>query len=230
MPLDGLRAIAVLWVYWLHSLLMSNNSDSVMGCFYTGAEIPWAVKRITVAALQGGLAVDIFFVLSGFLISFILLKEFKKNGGKIDVWHFYTGRFFRLWPVMLVWALSWTTYGMVDQIIKGNLNSTTTATFWYSRFTFLQTLTFTNNWTGAGEQGWSLAVEFQFYLLSPLIVYWMGQSKSEGRAIMIVMGLCLLCLLLRVILFVIVSPELMHGDTMSFLIFHQGDYMQKIYT
>lgn len=58
------------------------------------------------------MAVDVFFVLSGFLIAFILLKEYKKNGGKIDVWHFYTGRFLRLWPVMFVWAFAWFIYDM----------------------------------------------------------------------------------------------------------------------
>lgn len=60
--------------------------------------------------MEGSLAVDMFFVLSGFLIAFILLKEYKKNGGKIDVWLFYTGRFLRLWPSILVWSVGWTVY------------------------------------------------------------------------------------------------------------------------
>lgn len=54
----------------------------------------------------GDLGVDIFFVLSGFLISFILLKEFKKYGGRIDVLNFYRGRFLRLVPVMIPWAIA----------------------------------------------------------------------------------------------------------------------------
>ena len=56
---------------------------------------------------MGNLAVDIFFVLSGFLISYILLKEYKRNG-KIDIWNFYTGRFLRLWPLMLVWSTAFS--------------------------------------------------------------------------------------------------------------------------
>ena len=68
----------------------------------------WALKNFMRIALQGGLAVDIFFVLSGFLIAYILLKEYKKNGGKIDIFHFYKARFLRLWPLMFVWSILFT--------------------------------------------------------------------------------------------------------------------------
>ena len=79
-----------------------------MSYCYIDDSSSWLLKAYMQIALQGGLAVDIFFVLSGFLIAYILLKEFKKNGGKIDIFHFYLGRFLRLWPLMLVWATVFT--------------------------------------------------------------------------------------------------------------------------
>jgi len=55
--------------------------------------------------LAGDQGVDIFFVLSGYLIAHVLLKECDKYDGKIDVIGFYRGRFLRIYPVMLVYVL-----------------------------------------------------------------------------------------------------------------------------
>ena len=49
---------------------------------------------------NGDLGVDVFFVLSGFLISWILLKQCSAFNGDIDVWGFYRGRCLRLWPAL----------------------------------------------------------------------------------------------------------------------------------
>lgn len=62
---------------------------------------------------HGDLGVDLFFVLSGFLISFILMKECKKYNGKIDYLHFIRSRYLRLAPmiyVMMVCAAGYFLY------------------------------------------------------------------------------------------------------------------------
>lgn len=111
MPLDGLRAIAVLWVFVLHAVIYNANYGKGAGgmsvCFKSVP--PLAILGLI--ATSGGLAVDIFFVLSGFLISFILLKEYKKTG-KIDISAFFRGRFLRLWPVMFLWAIFYSLVEM----------------------------------------------------------------------------------------------------------------------
>ena len=64
--LDGLRCIALLWVISYHSIMkIDSNADN--GAFLNG----WFLCF----ARNGDLGVDIFFVLSGFLISYILLRE-----------------------------------------------------------------------------------------------------------------------------------------------------------
>lgn len=170
-PLDGLRAIAIIWVFALHSTIYNTNEQNGLGrlsnCFKT---VP-VINVFYYFAKSGDLGVDIFFVLSGFLIGFILLKEYKKYGNKIDVWAFYRGRFFRLWPLVFVWIFTRT---IVEGILF-NWTDTPNAFNWKN----LSVLFFTNNWIGAGDQGWSLAVEFQFYLASPLFIYWMGRSKGS---------------------------------------------------
>lgn len=92
--LDGLRAIAILWVLFLHSgLFWGGYMNCAMGSWYS---------TILYVTNKGDFGVDIFFVLSGFLIAFILLKECDKFGPVIDKWNFYRGRVLRLYPCLVV--------------------------------------------------------------------------------------------------------------------------------
>ena len=93
-PLDGIRALAVLWVYGLH---VGYLWGGYMACFTLLPQNYWLVLFT-----KGDLGVDMFFVLSGFLIAFILLKECDKYGKWLDVFNFYRGRFLRIWPMMAI--------------------------------------------------------------------------------------------------------------------------------
>lgn len=136
---------------------------------------------------SGDIGVDIFFVLSGFLISFILLKEFKKYNGRIDVWNFYRGRFLRLWPMVAFWIFF---RFIVEGFVAGRITNP-------DQWKLLSVLLFANNWTGTGDQGWSLAVEFQFYIVSPLLVFWMARAKP-GKAIWMPIVMAIICLNCRI--------------------------------
>jgi peptidoglycan/LPS O-acetylase OafA/YrhL len=158
--------------------------------------------------VAGDLGVDIFFVLSGFLISYILLKEFKKYGGRIDVLNFYRGRFLRLIPVMLPWAIANWIYTLYWAPLPENVEPSRGASAWG----YLYTLTFTNNFVGTGDQAWSLAVEFQFYILSPLIVYYMARAQN-GKAIYAPIALAIISLYLRVMLLWKLCPDMLQNGT-----------------
>jgi peptidoglycan/LPS O-acetylase OafA/YrhL len=77
--LDGLRALSVLLAIYQHA----------------------ANKTPAMRRLQGNLGVDIFFVLSGFLITFLLNRE-KRETGKVDLAAFYVRRAFRILPIYSV--------------------------------------------------------------------------------------------------------------------------------
>ena len=97
-PLDGIRAFAVLMVVNMHTgqwnpnILMCKSESSIFNIY-----------NRTMA--NGGIGVDIFFTLSGFLIGYILFREIDKYG-KIDVFHFYRSRFLRIWPAMFAGAIN----------------------------------------------------------------------------------------------------------------------------
>src|SRR3954453_17969710 len=94
--LDGLRAISITLVYLSHLLVASK--------IYTTSPIP------------GGLGVTIFFFISGFLITNLLLAEFKKDH-KINLKLFYIRRILRLYPPMLLMMLCITIFLLVSQHI-----------------------------------------------------------------------------------------------------------------
>ena len=113
---------------------------------------------------SGGVGVDIFFVLSGFLISSILFEEYSRHG-RISFGRFYMRRFLRLTPCL------WTTvaFFVIVHALLGDPFPVKDSAL---------ALTYTMNWACAfGYQGefdglmhtWSLAIEEQFYLLWPLL-------------------------------------------------------------
>lgn len=176
--LDGIRAISVLIVVLSHSSL--------------GDIIP------------GGLGVTIFFFLSGYLITNLLLAEHARTG-KIDILKFYARRVFRLMPPLFIsLAIAYgLTYG---GLLPGGITLKGLAA---------QLLYFANYYGLFLDPGntipdgtgilWSLAVEEHFYIFYPLLLTLILGSALRPRAIGILLGIgCLVILAWRVHL--VLSP------------------------
>ena len=135
--LDGIRAIAIAAVF-LHHILH--------------VKLLW-------------MGVDLFFVLSGFLITGVLLDR-KANSLKEYLGHFYRRRAQRILPPYLLLLL-------VTTIVVGTI----WIREWYYYFFLMNVITA----TGAPQPGslsilWSLAVEEQFYLVWPFVVYYLSDA------------------------------------------------------
>jgi peptidoglycan/LPS O-acetylase OafA/YrhL len=118
---------------------------------------------------NGDLGVDIFFVLSGFLIAHGLLKECQAHEGEIDVISFIRNRFLRVWPAIFAWntivlPVFIAIVGVSTAIIKF----------------YLPNLVFIQNYYGELTHLWTVAVEFQMYLVSPLYVKWIYKNPSKA--------------------------------------------------
>ncbi|MDG1267012.1 MAG: acyltransferase family protein [Ilumatobacter sp.] len=145
--LDGLRAIAVVAVMVYHA-----NSTWLGG---------------------GYLGVEVFFVISGYLITLLLIAEHERTG-TVDLKTFWIRRFRRLLPALFVMMLLltvWVALFKADSLgkLRGDvIAGTAYVSNWYQI------------WTGAGYSAgsdfaplrhlWSLAVEEQFYVIWPLVM------------------------------------------------------------
>jgi peptidoglycan/LPS O-acetylase OafA/YrhL len=149
--IDGLRAVAVLLVFAYH-----------LDTFETGF----------VAAWGGFIGVDVFFVISGFLISSVILREI--DNSTFSLKEFYRRRIRRILPALMVMMLVTaiiSCYYMLPNQLYAFAKSLLAATLSFSNFYFLSTSGyFSNNADKPLLHTWSLAVEEQFYFLFPLFL------------------------------------------------------------
>jgi peptidoglycan/LPS O-acetylase OafA/YrhL len=175
--LDGLRGIAILLVLVLHFTMY-------------GGELPAAGldRLVHRTALAGWIGVDLFFVLSGFLITGIL---YDAKGGERYFRNFFARRLLRIAPLyygaLVLFVL------LLPALWRGHagLSWLRSESFWY--WTYLVNVRIAwEGWPGFGALGhfWSLAVEEQFYLLWPVAVF-----RLRRRPLM---ALCAACAVVAV--------------------------------
>lgn len=184
--LDGIRAIAVIMVLAYHLKLALFKS--------------------------GFLGVTVFFVLSGYLITGILISEVEEEG-TIDLKNFWLRRIRRLVPAVMSMAVVIIfVSAVVNRVIftkgcKDFLASVLGFNNWWQIFnkvSYFEAARVPSPFTHC----WSLAIETQFYLIYPLIllgIYKLAKSRGEGRAKrgLLFAGVTLLLALISVILMIV---------------------------
>lgn len=159
--LDNFRFLAFFLVFWQHSFAHS------LHMFF-----PYSEGSYIKAFMDtGGIGVHLFFVLSGFLITFLLIKEHNSYGG-INIKKFYIRRCLRIWPLYYLVML-------LGIFILPNIFNT----FQYCENP-IYSLTFLNNfdmnlacYSPNIQIAWSVAIEEQFYLIWPIIFYFSFGNK-----------------------------------------------------
>ncbi|MBX9733989.1 MAG: acyltransferase [Chitinophagaceae bacterium] len=162
--LDFLRAIAILLVIYWHYIICGisdSNSDLLLKLIKKTGSWTWS-------------GVDLFFVISGFLIGRILLLN---RGAKNFFKAFYIKRFLRIFPLyyLIVCAYFLIALFFLDENV-GWLFQKEYAPWVYLLFLqnfFIAETGFLSNWLNVT---WSLAVEEQFYLLLPLIIHFLPRK------------------------------------------------------
>ena len=152
--LDGIRAIAVLFIMWIHLPVDFFGEMSV---------------ELRKLLLPGNLGMDLFFVLSGFLITRILLVDREAPHALRD---FLTRRFLRIFPTYYLLLAVLVPVMMWEEIVACATYTTNYA------FLFMYGPSYM-------EHAWSLAVEEQFYLIwSPIVV--LMTTRASRRLILFV--------------------------------------------
>jgi len=175
--LDGLRAVAVLTVFGMHAMA---------------------------SAIPGGfVGVDVFFVLSGFLITSLLAQE-RKRHGRVCFAKFYMRRALRLYPALI----GAVTLGVVTALLVG-------VPLAHYALASVVALSYTSDFVVWHEPGyflnpfWSLAVEEQYYLLWPLALVGLLRTRHP---LALTAALAVVAAVLKAAVF-----PLLGGDVLYFL-------------
>lgn len=161
--LDGVRGIAVVTVMLYHA---------------------------HVSSFRGGfLGVDIFFVLSGFLITGLLLQEWERTGS-VDLKRFYIRRALRLLPALLALLILALVF---PRVFTPRLEDGQSPRLWLAA---LASISYASNWVRAFDltemsflqHTWSLGIEEQFYTLWPLAL--LAVLRSRNRRFWTIVVVC----------------------------------------
>ena len=173
--LDGWRCLSILLVLLNHSRQLSGYNPAWDAC------VRWFP--------DGRFGVEVFFVISGFLITFLLFKEMEKTG-TVCVKMFYVRRILRIIPVYLAFLV------ILFAICRFTVLKISFA-HWLSLLIFTENYIKTE-WVPY-KHIWSLCVEEQFYLIWPLIISMvLGKVKSFKKLLLILLAPVLLAPLCRV--------------------------------
>ena len=157
--LDGLRFLSFFVVFLFHIWLLMFDRYSLTG--NTASVVKFLFQN-------GEIGVNFFFVLSGFLITYLLIQE-KKLTGKIHVGNFYVRRILRIWPLFYLCILfGLVLYPLLKKFIGGGVFEVAHP---WTYFVFLNNFDFMKNGAPAIISVlWSVAIEEQFYLFWPLLL------------------------------------------------------------
>ena len=166
--LNGLRAIAALSVMWNHTF------QSTFG--------NWGIEGFQLPVVADG--VTMFFVISGFLITYLLLNEQEKNHN-ISIPKFYMRRILRIWPIYYV-------YMAIALIVTSTWND---SNIWYYCFFGANIPFFLMAGIWPIVHYWSIGVEEQFYLFWPWLVK--GTLGKTKKLLTVAISLCAVWLICK---------------------------------
>jgi peptidoglycan/LPS O-acetylase OafA/YrhL len=159
--LDGLRAVSVV---------------VVIGCHFAYAHAELDRGAVVGRIFDGDLGVRIFFVISGFLITTLMLQE-KKRYGNVSLKNFYLRRMLRLFPVQYAFVAFLVAIALVMPVRASTCGIITAATFTRNYACF--------EWIDG--HFWSLAVEEQFYLIWPIALVALRQRSLLLFAVVLIL-------------------------------------------
>ncbi len=177
--LDSIRFIAASMVLLDHTLIESYK-------FLHIENTVW--EKLLNIISNGGNGVSIFFVLSGFLITYLLISEYELKG-KIEIKNFYIRRILRIWPLYFaVIAFSFLVYPILKTTLGINNPLGSNILYHLSFLSNFDVIIVKSHFSGTDALSqnitWSVSVEEQFYLFWPLIFtflpkrFWLGVIAS----------------------------------------------------
>lgn len=169
--LNGIRVISINWVVLGHTCLFMFTAANNIGAFLQDALNRYTFQVIVNATFS----VDTFFVMSGLLVAYATLNQMKKTRGKTNWLKFYLHRYMRLTPVYMItlgFYLACIPYLVDGPLLPqrdGFEQDHHCQHNWWGNLLYVQNLVRFKPHYCAGW-AWYLAVDMQFYIISPLML------------------------------------------------------------
>ncbi|XP_063893606.1 nose resistant to fluoxetine protein 6 [Helicoverpa armigera] len=184
--LDGIRAMAMLWVVLGHTFSSVAFFQNPLDAF------TWATSWQSLWITSATVTVDTFFTLSGFLVVYTALGKFNSMQLLKNIHLFWLNRLLRMFPLLAVAVLFEATYlhrmadGPVWEMVEDQVNRC--RTYWWS--TLLHMQNYMNPTFTCVGQTWYLAIDVQLHILSPIILFWvlMGKQRIAWAALLSVLA------------------------------------------
>ena len=182
--LHGIRFLSLAWIILGHAYFMMFDRNQIVNANLLAYKKYLEPMLFSTIFNQLTNAVDPFFVMSAFLVSVSYLKSLKRSEGKVSaksIGILYLHRYWRLTPVYAAVMMIYTF--LFPYVNRGPLSKPDLfqecRDFWWSNFLYI------NNVIGQGCMGWGwyLACDFQFYILSPLILIPLYKYKKIGMTL-----------------------------------------------
>lgn len=177
--IHGIRALSI------NLIILGHTAE------YTRAEMVFRNPGSMAAAISSmagqivcnlTLIVDTFFFLTGFLVVYLALKRLKESKGKMNWWIFYLHRYWRLTPLIALISLFYAVY--LPYCGEGPSWDVVVAQHRHCKANWWANMIYLQNFLPYGEvcvpHTWYVAVDVQFYLISPPIIYALYRRPRVG--------------------------------------------------
>jgi len=162
--LDGLRALAIALV------VVGHGVGSI-------PDPPALVRLVSPVLRNGHLGVCLFFSLSGYLITYLLLRE-REQRGAISLTAFYARRVLRIFPAAYAYLATVAVLAGLG-VVNVKWPELVQAAFYVWNYSFSQSAWYLRHF-------WSLCLEEQFYLLWPAFLAFTGRSRAVAGAVVVI--------------------------------------------
>lgn len=182
--LDVLRFLAVMMVLVAHAYEgwcgWFGKKPGVLTVAGNHKDFTFFGEWVNTAFLNGGFGVDLFFLISGFLITYLLVVE-KSTIGKINIWKFYTRRILRIWPAYFL-LLAFAPIAV--KLVNATQPDYVPNLLFYNNFHAISI----KLWQYPFAHLWSICVEEHFYLIWPIIVLFVPSKKIKLTILLMIIG------------------------------------------
>jgi peptidoglycan/LPS O-acetylase OafA/YrhL len=188
--LTGLRGIAAMWVATFHGFGMLPLDPAFPSALRNSIQCGWV-------------AVDLFFVLSGYVMCYVHLGDFRSLSWP-STWHFWKLRLARIYPAHLVMTLAWLPV-LLLAIVLFPATLTPSVREQFSGIALITALTLTNGWGLPHSQGWngvswSVGSEWFAYLTFPVLAVLLNRTWTRSTALMLAGGSMLVPFVLALVI------------------------------